>query len=159
MGDSSSFAERVQHANYCLLRRRPAEGVHGDVTAAARALLAQSGNVRISGLVAQSRRSARQFASAFTSQIGMSPKLYARVVRFEAAMKRRKQAPEVRWTDIAHEVGYYDHMHMVHDFKLLARTTPSSLAPEVDIIVVDQVERTVHSDARVEHVPPHPLLA
>ena len=55
----------------------------------------------------------------------MSRKLFARGVRFEAALKRKKQAPGLRWTDVAHELGYYDHMHMVHDFELLAGATPS----------------------------------
>ena len=67
----------------------------------------------------------------------MSPKLYARVVRFEAALKRKKQAPGLRWTDVAHEMGYHDQMHMVHDFALLAGATPSTVAPEFDIIVND----------------------
>ena len=88
----------------------------------------------------------------------MSPKLYARVVRFEAALKRKKQVPELRWTDVAHEVGYYDNMHMVHDFELLADATPSSLAPEVDRIVTDQSDRTGRFGARVERVSLHPLL-
>jgi AraC-like DNA-binding protein len=159
LGESSSFAERVGHANYHLLRRCPAATVRGDVTAAALALRSRSGNLRISGLVAQSPLSARQFERVFASQVGMSPKLYARVVRFEAALKRNKQAPALRWTDVAHDVGYYDHMHMVHDFELLAGATLSSIAPEVDKIVTNPIERAGRSDARLERVSLHPLLA
>jgi AraC-like DNA-binding protein len=88
----------------------------------------------------------------------MSPKVYARVVRFEAALKRKKQAPGLRWTDVAHELGYHDQMHMVHDFALLAGATPSTVAPELDIIVNEE------SAAPASRQPPapislHPLLA
>ena len=125
---SSSFAERVRHGDDYRLQRCPAASVRADVTAAARALLAGSGDLRIPALVEQSGLSARQFERRFASDVGMSSKVYARVVRFEAALKRKKQAPELRWTDVAHEVGYYDHMHMVHDFELLAGAPPPNPA-------------------------------
>ena len=86
----------------------------------------EKGNLRISGLVEQSGLSARQFERRFAAHVGMSPKRYARVVRFEAALNRKKQAPGLRWTEVAHELGYHDQMHMVHDFSLLAGATPSS---------------------------------
>ena len=159
LGASSSFAERVRHADHYLLQRCPAASVRGDVTSAARALLCRSGNRRMSNLVAASGLSARQFERLFVAQVGMPPKVYARVVRFEAALKRKKQAPELRWTDVAHEIGYYDHMHMVHDFHLLAGATPSSIAPEVDRIVTDQSERAGRSGVQPERVSLHPLLA
>jgi AraC-like DNA-binding protein len=159
LGASPSFAARVRHADQCLLRRWLTPGAHPEVMAAARALLSRSGSLRIADLVAQSGLSARQFERIFASHVGMSPKVYARVVRFEAALKRKKQAPALRWTDVAHEVGYYDHMHMVHDFQLLAGATPSSLAPEVDRVVTPENERTGRSDTRLERVSLHPLLA
>ena len=86
LGASSSFAERVRHADHDLLECCPAQSVHGHVAAAARVLLARSGTLRISALVQQSGLSARRFERRFGSQIGMSPKLFARV-RFEAALK------------------------------------------------------------------------
>jgi len=159
LGASSSFAERVRHADHDLLERCPALRMHGDVVAAARVLLARSGSLRISALIQQSGLSARQFERKFGSHIGMSPKVFARVVRFEAALKRKKQAPGLRWTDVAHELGYYDHMHMVHDFELLAGATPSGLAPEIDRIVTDAVEGERKSGTRPTHVSLHLLLA
>jgi hypothetical protein len=49
-------------------------------------------------------------------------------------------------------------MHMVHDFSLLAGATPSTVAPELDIIVQEEVG---HADARArppQRVSIHPLL-
>ena len=156
LGGSASFEERVRHADHCLLKRRPAPGAHGGVDAAARALLVRRGSLRIAGLVEQSGLSARQFERRFASHVGMSPKLYARVVRFEAALKRKKQAPGLRWTDVAHELGYHDQMHMVHDFSLLAGATPSTVAPELDIIVNAAAAAAREPQERVSL---YPLLA
>ena len=156
LGASSSFAERVRHVDHCLLQRRPVPGAHRGVAAAARALRSRCGRLRISQLVEQSGLSARQFERRFAAHVGMSPKLYARVVRFEAALKRKKQAPGLRWTDVAHELGYHDQMHMVHDFSLLAGATPSTVAPELDIIVNEDAAASGQPPIRVSL---HPLLA
>ena len=156
LGASSSFEERVRHADQCLLQRHPAPCAHGGVAAAARALLVRRGSLRIAGLVEQSGLSPRQFARRFAEHVGMSPKVYARVVRFEAALKRKKQAPGLRWTDVAHELGYHDQMHMVHDFSLLAGGTPSTVAPELDIIVKEEDAAAREPEARISL---HPLLA
>jgi AraC-like DNA-binding protein len=32
---------------------------------------------------------------------------------------------ERAWTDIAHDLGYYDQMHMVHDFRIFAGESPT----------------------------------
>ena len=158
LGTSSSFAERVGHADQCLLRRRPAPSVHRGVAAAARALLVRRGALRISQLVEQSGLSARQFERRFAAHVGMSPKLFARVVRFEAALKRKKQVPGLRWTEVAHELGYHDQMHMVHDFSLLAGATPSTIAPELDVIVNEE-SATERAPGRPRlRVSLHPLL-
>jgi AraC-like DNA-binding protein len=50
-------------------------------------------------------------------------------------VKRKMTSPELRWTAIAHELGYHDHMHMVHDFRQLAGSTPSDIAPKLDIFL------------------------
>jgi hypothetical protein len=52
----------------------------------------------------------RQFERRFRYEIGIPPKLYARIVRFEAALRRKAAAPATQWTDIAHILGYHDQM-------------------------------------------------
>jgi AraC-like DNA-binding protein len=158
LGASSSFAERVRHADQCLLRRRPTASAHQGVAEAAGSLLARTGSLRIAGLVEQSGLSSRQFERRFAAHVGMSAKLFARVVRFEAALKRKKQAPGLRWTDVAHELGYSDQMHMVHDFSLLAGATPSTVAPELDVTVQEEVDHTGEPARPPERVSIHPLL-
>ena len=158
LGTSSSFAERGRHADQCLLLRHPTRSAHQGVAEAARALLARNGSLRIAGLVEQSGLSSRQFERRFAAHVGMSAKLFARVVRMEAALKGKQQAPGLRWTDVAHELGYSDQMHMVHDFSLLAGATPSTVAPELDIIVQNEVDHAGGTARPPDRVSIHPLL-
>ncbi len=54
----------------------------------------------------------------------MRPKLFARIVRFEAVMDRMTRGPRASWADTAYRYGYYDQMHMVHDIQRFTGETP-----------------------------------
>jgi AraC-like DNA-binding protein len=75
----------------------------------------------------------------FRYEIGIPPKLYARIVRFESALRRKAEAPETRWTDIAHALGYHDQMHMVHDFNRLSGDSPTAIGSQLDMFVQPEV--------------------
>jgi transcriptional regulator GlxA family with amidase domain len=77
----------------------------------------------------------RQFERRFRHEIGITPKLYARIVRFEAALQRKATTPLMRWTDIAHDLGYHDQMHMVHDFNRLSGDSPTAICGLLDMFV------------------------
>jgi len=62
----------------------------------------------------------------------VSPKLYARITRFEAALDSRARSSGKSWTDIAHAFGYYDQMHLIHDFERFSGETPGYLLTEVE---------------------------
>lgn len=141
LGEAESFTERIRVADHYLLARAP-HSSHGGVTAAARELQHHRGRLRISGLAEMAGLSLRQFERRFISEVGMSPKLYARVARFEAALEIKVRAPGLRWIDIAHDLGYHDQMHMVHDFRQFSESTPSDLAPLMGMAVAPEIDGT-----------------
>jgi AraC-like DNA-binding protein len=135
LGDVSSFADRARVADAYLCATRPAlDSISGIVNAATR-VLSGSGCVRVSDLAHHAGLGIRQFERRFRYEIGIAPKLYARIVRFEAALRRKAAAPETRWTDIAHALGYHDQMHMVHDFNRLSGNTPTAISGQLDMFV------------------------
>ena len=142
LGESASFADRIRIADTYLLTRRVAQHSHTDVMSVARELLRRQGCLRISDLAERVGMSVRQFERRFVAQIGVTPKLFARVARFEAALKSKMQLPDRLWTDIAHELGYHDQMHMVHDFRQLSSSTPSAIAPRLDRFVSAEIDGT-----------------
>jgi AraC-like DNA-binding protein len=56
--------------------------------------------------------------------MGVSPKVYSRIIRFDQAVKIKNAYPEQDWLSIGLQSGYYDYQHMVKDFKEFTGLTP-----------------------------------
>jgi AraC-like DNA-binding protein len=135
LADAKSLPERVQTADQYFTTRLASSQSRSEVTRAAQEIQSKLGCVRVQDLACCTGWSLRHFERRFSAELGVTPKLYARIVRFEAAMERRMTSPRATWTDIAHELQYHDHMHMVHDFQLLAGESPSSLVIQLEDLV------------------------
>jgi AraC-like DNA-binding protein len=59
--------------------------------------------------------------------MGLSPKLFARIARFQMALDAKRNTPARAWLSIAHEYGYFDQMHMIRDFQNLGGDTPGQI--------------------------------
>ncbi|MHA4847389.1 AraC family transcriptional regulator [Flavitalea antarctica] len=68
--------------------------------------------------------SSRQFYRNFTDQIGISPKLYSRLSRFNHAYRYRINHANISWSSIAQEFRYTDYHHMEKEFKSFTGLTP-----------------------------------
>ncbi|MDR1342373.1 MAG: helix-turn-helix domain-containing protein [Prevotellaceae bacterium] len=67
----------------------------------------------------------RHFERKFKSAIGISPKLFAKIFRFKHALQCLKSYPHKDLLTVAVECGYYDHSHLIKDFKMLSGDTPA----------------------------------
>jgi AraC-like DNA-binding protein len=111
-----SFEERARLADRWLVNRVRTLSTDG-VCASANEILWRGGRVESSEAARTAGLSVRQFERRFARQIGMRPKLYARIARFEAALDRKARSRSKSWSDVALESGYHDQMHLVHDFR------------------------------------------
>lgn len=134
LAEAKSFCERVQIADTYFTRRIPRVYDRYLVGAAVREIIRRQGCIRIPQLASHTGTGLRQFERRFVQDLGISPKLYARIVRFEAAMRKKSSSPGLNWTQIAHQLEYYDQMHMIHDFQSLSGESPTSLAPHLDLL-------------------------
>ena len=139
LGEVSAFQDRVHVANDFLTAIRPSTESVNAIVRIARAMIRNNGSVRISEIAHQTGLGLRQFERRFDREIGVSPKLYARIIRFEAALQRRAVLPSTPWTDIAHDLGYHDQMHMVHDFTRLAGDSPRAISRQLGMFVLPEV--------------------
>jgi AraC-like DNA-binding protein len=126
LAGASSFQERVRIAMDFLLRHLRERSSADAVSVIANRFLLERGALRVDDAAASAGLSARQFERRFTHQVGLPPKRYARIVRFNAALKAKITAPRRLWTDIAHDYGYYDQMHMVRDFETFTGESPAT---------------------------------
>lgn len=99
--------------------------------AALQALLSHNGNMTIEKTASLSCLSLKQFERKCIERIGMSPKLFARIIRFSKAYRLHEASPQLSWTQIAYEAGYYDQMHLIRDFKTFAGVTPSVIEQQL----------------------------
>lgn len=112
--------EEVLRGRLCCAR--PAHPVRQ----AASALLQRHGRIPLDALATASSLSRRHFERTFVEQIGMAPKRYARVARFQFALHLKRQRPALTWTEISQTAGYFDQAHLIKDFRALAGAVPSS---------------------------------
>jgi AraC-like DNA-binding protein len=83
--------------------------------------------------------SSRRLTAAFRAEIGLAPKRYCRVRRFEALLRNLPLQAPVNWALTAAGHGYYDQAHLSHEFRELSGYSPS--------------EYLTHRGPYVRHVP------
>jgi AraC-like DNA-binding protein len=61
--------------------------------------------------------SPRRLSQLFREQIGVSPKLYCRILRFQQAVQLMHRGADIHWAELALTCGYYDQSHFANDFR------------------------------------------
>lgn len=93
--------------------------------------LAIRGLARTGMPVAQAARvygkSLRQFERQFQLDVGVGPKLYARIARFQRAVQRLTDST-LTLAELAADLGYSDQSHMSHEFRRFAGLSPAAYA-------------------------------
>jgi len=97
----------------------------------ARRIRERRGNVAIAALRDAAGLSTTRLAALFREQVGTTPKVYARLHRFQHALERIR-AGNCRLADVALDTGYYDQAHLTGEFRELSGLTPSGFACSLD---------------------------
>ncbi len=99
---------------------------HPAVAFALDALDAAPQTQRMADLIDRIGYSQRRFIQLFRGEIGLTPKLYARVQRFQRVMKLLHRAETVDWTELALACGYFDQAHFIKEFRGFSGLSPSA---------------------------------
>lgn len=99
---------------------------HPAVAHALRLIDRAPGARRIDAVAAECRLSPRRFGALFREQVGLSPKRYARLQRFHAAVAQARRGARVDWAGVAADGGFHDQAHLVHEFRAFAGMTPTA---------------------------------
>lgn len=89
-------------------------------------ILTSTGPLSVARLAYYANMGVRSFERHFFQQVGMSPRLFCCVARFNHALEIKLSDPQKDWTSIAHECGYFDQMHLVKDFKRFSGNSPAA---------------------------------
>jgi len=130
MAGTASDTDRVAVV-FDVVRRRLARGsaVPSYVRAALRRITAADGNIRVADLAREIGVTRQQLARQFSIHVGLTTKMFARVMRAQAAVARADAARAayprgVNWSAIAQDLGYYDQPHFIDEFKSLTGLKP-----------------------------------
>jgi AraC-like DNA-binding protein len=70
--------------------------------------------------------SARRFIEVFSHHVGLTPKLFCRVLRFHSVLRLIAGRATVDWAGVALACGYFDQAHFNRDFRAFAGVTPTT---------------------------------
>ena len=144
--EAQSFAHRLVIADGFFSSHISQSGAESGLDAALGTMISRQGHLRMQDLADGMGISLRHFQRRFADRLGISPKLYARILRFEAAL-HKKSVTTSNWTVIAHELGYFDQAHMIHDFQILSNDSPSQLTDGLELL------HSLCADSGVESIP------
>ena len=102
-------------------------------------MLYNDSNVAMDWLAKEACLCTKQFERNFHERVGVNPKLFARIIRFNKAYNIKNKYPGNDWLRIAIECGYYDYQHLAKDYKEFTGVTPN----EFDFLESKSPERTL----------------
>jgi AraC-like DNA-binding protein len=82
--------------------------------------------LRVSEVARWSGISHRRFIRAFDEEVGLTPKLFCRIQRFQRALRLVENGQRVEWADVALGCGYFDQAHLINDFRAFSGVTPTA---------------------------------
>jgi AraC-like DNA-binding protein len=80
----------------------------------------------LSDLAAQIGLSPRRFIQMFREEVGLTPKLFCRIQRFQEVVRRIGRGQQIDWVDVALACGYFDQAHFIHDFRAFSGLNPTT---------------------------------
>jgi AraC-like DNA-binding protein len=90
------------------------------------AITGRGGDCELARVAADAGISSRQMQRGFLDAVGITPKLFARIVRFQRAFGRWDANDPRTWASVAADCGYYDQAHLLRDFRQFAGEPPAA---------------------------------
>jgi AraC-like DNA-binding protein len=76
--------------------------------------------------------SQRHLSQVFREEVGASPKLWARIQRFQAVTRALHAEVDIPWAELALSCGYYDQSHFANDFRAFSGIDASAYSMHVN---------------------------
>ena len=113
--------------NFLLSRIRRSEKATREIDWAWRQLDLSRGSIRVQKISEQLGWTRKRLVKAFRNEVGLPPKVLARVLRFRRALAEFNSKTISDFSQLAAECGYSDQAHMIRDFKDFSGLTPAEL--------------------------------
>ncbi|MCM1246630.1 MAG: AraC family transcriptional regulator [Roseburia sp.] len=115
--DFTKMEERIPLVEAILLKHLRLQRKNRIFTDCTAELLKHRGNLRMDSLASEVHVSTRQIERVFGEYMGLTPKSFACLVRYQSVWRDALYRKDFNLLDAVSEFGYTDQAHLLHDFK------------------------------------------
>jgi AraC-like DNA-binding protein len=124
--EARSHKKKIDILQQALLRLLKTPNLNPPIiNAAVRLIQQQRGNISVDDLSRELGVNYKYLERQFLRIIGLTPKSYSRIARFQNVMQALRYAAFHAWPSLALDCGYYDQAHFIKEFKAFTGATPS----------------------------------
>jgi len=124
--EARSIEAQLDVIELALRRRLRPGGPHPAVGFALKAFDRVPATVNIGAVTDAIGMSAKRFIERFKIEVGVTPKRYCRIRRFQAVVARAHRGQLIDWPQVALDCGYFDQAHFIHEFRSFSGLTPTA---------------------------------
>ncbi len=147
LAECGDWAARLDLLEERLVARLADAEAPGWVEWATGRIEASGGGVSIGGLADELGYSARHVERVFGQAVGLSPKTYARVVRFGRLFEALRSGEATPWVELAAAHGYSDQAHLAREVRAMTGLTPTAARATLGAFVEADAEVAEMSDS------------
>ena len=123
---AATHEARFQYLQHALSRLLPsASRIHPVVQFALERFGATGSGASVGDVARAAGLSHRRFLTIFTAEVGLSPKLFCRILRFRHLHALAQRTGRIDWAQIAQTCGFFDQSHLANEFRKLSGLTPT----------------------------------
>ncbi|MEB0260297.1 MULTISPECIES: AraC family transcriptional regulator [unclassified Mucilaginibacter] len=119
--------QQLEILNSFFLNRIPIEDNCGDLKKVLVLIHESQGGISIIKIADSSGINRRTLERHFHKRVGISPKVYVQIIRFKNAMNYLQANPNITWTELTYNNGFFDQAHMIRYFKEYLKVSPNNL--------------------------------
>lgn len=124
---SLNFGDKIKATEEYLLRQLQKNGYDQNerrIKDSIRIINQSKGVISVEELASRACLSEKQYSRIIKDYVGISPKQFLRIIRFQHAIYKKQNKPNISLTNLAYDCGYFDQSHMISDFKDLSGKAP-----------------------------------
>ena len=84
----------------------------------------KTGKITVGEIAYYTSLSYKSIYRKFNNHIGLSPKVYLKIIRFNRACKLLYHFPSINWSELVYHCGYYDQAHFINEFHKIMKESP-----------------------------------
>ena len=93
----------------------------------------------VAGVARRAEVSQKKLIRLFRESVGMTPKLFLRVTRFQRVIADLHARRAIGWGDVVEQHGYYDQSHFIRDFREFSGFSPTGWLKQRNVAMLTHV--------------------